>query len=82
MHVWLSEMGKTCPLLDAVLERVAGSSPVPTVVLLSFCLLSKVLREPEPHQSSPRLVYSESRCKLGLGHALSLHGYAQNGISF
>ena len=39
MHVWLSEMGKTCPLLDAVLEHVAGSSLVPTVVLLSFCLL-------------------------------------------
>ena len=50
--------------------------------LLSFCFLPKVLGEPEPHQSSPRLVYSESMCIVGLGHTLSLHGYAQNGISF
>ena len=50
--------------------------------LLNFCLLPKVLGEPEPHQSSPRLVYSESTYKVGLGHALSLNGYGQNGISF
>ena len=36
--------------------------------LLRFCLLPKVLGEPEPHQSSPRLVYSESVFKVGLGH--------------
>ena len=32
--------------------------------LLSFCPLPKVLGEPEPHQSSPWLVSSESRCRL------------------
>lgn len=67
-------MGTASLLLETVLGLVAGSS---LVSAFAFFLKSWESLRPtwEPHRSSPRLVHSESRYKLGLDHTLSLHGY-------